>query len=53
MRLAYFVSSGIISEIPTSLCEKMRKPEGAQGKNVILVVGDGMGWGELNSMIRM
>ena len=47
-----FVSSGIISEIPTSLCEKMRKPEGAQGKNVILVVGDGMGWGELNNLIR-
>eukprot|EP00956_Cyclotella_meneghiniana_P019253 scaffold32871_cov31-Cyclotella_meneghiniana.AAC.2 len=39
---------GIISEIPTSLCEKNRPvPDGEtpkQGKNVILVVGDGMGW---------
>lgn len=38
--------TGIIDEIPTSICEKLRKPTaGAQGKNVILVVGDGMGWG--------
>ena len=38
--------TGIIDEIPTSICEKLRKPTaGAQGKNVILVIGDGMGWG--------
>ena len=42
-----FLQTGIIDEIPTSICEPLRKPvAGAQGKNVILVVGDGMGWGK-------
>lgn len=38
---------GIIGAVPTSLCEKFRGTEeepAKQGKNVILVVGDGMGW---------
>jgi alkaline phosphatase len=30
--------TGVISEIPTSLCQANK------GKNVILVIGDGMGW---------
>ena len=37
--------TGIIDAIPTSICEKLRTPVGTKGKNVILVVGDGMGWG--------
>lgn len=41
---------GIIGDIPKSLCSKFREPEedGAEplrtDKNVILVIGDGMGW---------
>lgn len=34
--------NGVISEIPPEMCPKDR--EGATSKNVILVVGDGMGW---------
>ena len=34
--------NGIIDEIPGLMCPKDR--EGATSKNVILVVGDGMGW---------
>ena len=45
--------TGIIDAIPTSICESLRKPAAApQGKNVILVVGDGMGWGKSFSALE-
>lgn len=36
---------GIIDAIPNSLCENLRGVTNPpRGKNVILVIGDGMGW---------
>lgn len=36
---------GLIDAIPNSLCENLRSGTNSpRGKNVILVIGDGMGW---------